>query len=409
LREFFSLVGSTILFPNSSLGTRLTQDHFVSILFFISVSLILYVYAGYPVLLLIMRRVRGARQRVQKAIEPPVTLMISAYNEEKIIAQKIENSLALDYPKDKLEIIVISDKSSDATDEVVRSFADAGVKLVQMPERGGKTAGLNRCVPQAKGEIIIFSDANAMYDKQVVRKIARNFADETVGAVTGESRYNLDEGDTSTASENLYWRYELALKRLESEIGSLVGGDGAIYAIRKKCYRQLQPSDLSDFVNPLQIIAQGYRNVYEEEAFSYEKGGESFEKEFRRKVRIVNRAWRGMMSMRHLLNPFRFGFFAIQAISHKLLRWLVPCFMALAFVSNFFLIDGENIFKLILFLQIAFYFFALIGMLRKRQEHIARIFYLPYYFCLVNWASLQGILENYLGKTYTVWRTVRER
>lgn len=379
------------------------------ILFLSSVFLILYVYAGYPILLVILHRVWGVKPRVQKEIEPLVTLIISAYNEEKIIAQKIENSLSLDYPKDRLEVIVISDKSSDATDDIVRTFAETGVKLLQMPERSGKTVGLNVCIPQAKGEIIIFSDANAMYDKYVVRKMVRNFADETVGVVTGESRYVFDEDDRSTTSENIYWKYELALKRLESELGSLVGGDGAIYAIRKKLYRQLQPSDLSDFVNPLQIIAQGYRNVYEEKAFSYEKGGESFEKEFRRKVRIVNRAWRGMMSTRHLLNPFRHGFFAVQAISHKLLRWLVPFFMAFALISNFFLMNGESFFRLILFSQLAFYFFALVGLLRKKNEHIARIFYIPYYFCLVNWASLRGILENYSGKTYTIWSTVRER
>ncbi|MFQ5628583.1 MAG: glycosyltransferase family 2 protein [bacterium] len=382
---------------------------YVEWMFFSSIILVIYVYAGYPVLLLILRRLCGEKPYLQQDIEPLVTLIISAYNEEKIIAQKIENSLALDYPQNKLEIVVISDKSSDGTDEIALSFADKGVKLIQMPERGGKTVGLNTAIPQAKGKIVIFSDANAMYDKNVVRKITRNFADENVGVVTGESRYAIEDGDTSTTSENLYWKYELALKRLESGLGSLVGGDGAIYAIRKKLYRQLNPSDLSDFVNPLQIIEQGYRNVYEEEAFSFEKGGESFEKEFRRKVRIVNRAWRGLMGMRRLLNPYRYGFFAIQAISHKLLRWLVPVFMLLAFVTNIFLVENGSFFKLIMSLQIAFYSFAFIGLLRKKQEPIARIFYVPYYFCLVNWASLQGILENYTGETYTVWSTVRER
>ena len=378
-------------------------------LFWTSVFLILYVYAGYPLLLVLIKKMRGEKPVRRAGIEPEVTLIISAYNEEHVIVKKLDNSLALDYPRDKLEIMVISDCSSDGTDRVVESYRDRGVKLLRMPRRGGKTVGLNAAIPQARGEIVIFSDANAMYDRAVIRKMVRNFADPEVGVVTGESRYEVDEDDKSTDSENLYWRYELALKRLESGLGSLVGGDGAIYAIRRKLYVPLQPSDLSDFVNPLQIVAQGYRNVYEDEAFSYEKGGESFDKEFRRKVRIVNRAWRGLMSVRRVLNPFRFGFFALQAISHKLLRWLVPVFMAAAFVSNAALLNESSFYQVIFGLQVSFYLFALIGLLQRERERIGRLFYVPYYFCLVNWASFQGILENYRGQTYTVWSTVREK
>lgn len=381
----------------------------MELLLWLSIFLVVYVYAGYPVLLLVKQKWFGARPRSVADIEPPVTLVISAYNEEDVIAEKIENSLALDYPADKLEVMVVSDCSSDRTDEIVQGYRARGVRLLRMAERGGKTAGLNVAVPQAAGDIVIFSDANAMYDAGVVRKFVRNFADATVGAATGESRYVVDDGDTSTASENLYWRYELALKRLESQLGSLVGGDGAIYAIRKALYRPLQPSDLSDFVNPLQIVSQGYRNVYEGEAVSYEKGGESFDKEFRRKVRIVNRAWRGMMSMRHLLNPFRYGFFAIQAISHKLLRWLVPVFMLLAFFSNLLLIEHGGIYELLFGAQVAFYALAGIGLLQRNREQIARLFYIPYYFCLVNWASLRGIIDHFRGETYTVWTTVRQK
>lgn len=378
------------------------------LLFCLSVSLIIYVYAGYPLLLLVLRRLAGEKTHTCAAIEPRVTLIISAYNEERVIADKIRNSLALDYPREKLEILVVSDCSDDRTDAIVTGFRKEGVRLLRMPERSGKTVGLNRAIPEATGDIIIFSDANALYDAGVVRKMVRNFADPKVGVVTGESRYLVDEGDRSTESENLYWRYELWLKRLESSLGSLVGGDGAIYAIRKALYRELRPSDLSDFVNPLQIVARGYRNIYEPEAYSYERGGESFKKEFRRKVRIVNRAWRGMMSMAHLLNPFRYGLFAIQAISHKLLRWLVPVFMLCAFVTNIFLVNDHEFFKMSITVQVAFYGLAAIGRLLSERLQIARIFYVPYYFCLVNWASLRGILENYIGQTYTVWNTVRE-
>jgi cellulose synthase/poly-beta-1,6-N-acetylglucosamine synthase-like glycosyltransferase len=379
------------------------------LLFWLCIALVLWVYAGYPALLLLLTRFSRRPAALPSSHEPPVTLIISAYNEAGVIRQKIENSLALDYPRDRLEIIVISDCSDDGTDAIVREYENRNVRLIRMAERGGKTVGLNHAVPQARGEIVIFSDANALYHPQTARRLARNFAAPSVGCVTGESRYQIDENAAdSTASENLYWRYELALKRMESAISSLVGGDGAIYAIRKALFRSMRPEDLSDFVNPLQIVAQGYRNVYEPEAISFESGAESFEKEFRRKVRIVNRAWRGLWRVRQVLNPFRFGFFTLQVISHKLLRWLVPVFMAGAFFANLFLLNHGKFYQFALILQIAFYALAMIGKMQSHRPAISKLFYVPYYFCLVNYASLLGIVSNYRGQKFAVWNTVRE-
>ncbi len=375
---------------------------------FLNITLIVYVYAGYPLLLLFMQKLGFVKPVAKKTYLPKVALVISAYNEEEVIAAKLENSCRLDYPAKKLDIVVISDCSEDRTDEIVSGFAVENVRLVRLAERSGKTTGLNQVVPLLNADIVIFSDANAIYDRNVVKNVVRNFADPTVGVVTGESRYTIDENDHSTENENLYWRYELAIKKMESNIGSLVGGDGAIYAIRRLLYQPMQASDLSDFVNPLQIVCLGYRNVYEAEAFSYEKGGESFDREFRRKVRIVNRAWRGMMTMRRALNPFKFGFFAVQAISHKLLRWLVPVFMIFTFISNFFLLENNPVFKSLFAAQVLFYLLAGLGRLYRRREKTPAVFYIPYYFSLVNFASLQGIIENYRGHTYTVWNTVRE-
>lgn len=379
------------------------------ILFALCVALVLWVYLGYPLLLLLLTRLAKAEPVQRGSFTPPVTLIISAYNEGHSIREKIENSLALDYPAALFEVIVVSDCSTDDTDAIVNDYADRGVRLLRMEKRGGKTVGLNAAVPRAKGEIVIFSDANAMYHRLAARRLVRNFADPTVGCVTGESRYEVEAGaPDSAASENLYWRYELALKKMETQTGSLVGGDGAIYAIRKALFRPLRPEDLSDFVNPLQIVAQGYRNVYEEEAFSFERGAASFEKEFRRKVRIVNRAWRGLWRVRQVLNPFRFGFYTVQVISHKLLRWLVPVFMGGALVANFFLLSFGKLHQIIFALQIAFYVLALIGWAQSRRPSISKLFYVPYYFCLVNYASLLGIIGNYRGQKFTVWNTVRE-
>lgn len=377
------------------------------ILFWVCAGLIVWVYAGYPLLLLLLNRLRAPRLVAQRAMTPRITVIVSAYNEADVIRAKIENSLALDYPRDKLEVLVISDCSSDGTDEIVREYEDRGVRLLRMNERGGKTLGLNAGVPAARGEIIVFSDANAMYHPQTARNLARNFADPQVGCVTGESRYNLEGATETTESENLYWRYELAIKKMESRIGSLVGGDGAIYAIRKALYRPMQAADLSDFVNPMQISLQGFRNVYEPEAISFENGADTFEQEFRRKVRIVARAWRGLLRVRAVLNPLRFGFFTLQVLSHKLLRWLIPVFMLGALCANLLLLRSP--FYLFTGLaQALFYVLAGLGWLQSRRKQIARVFYVPYYFCLVNYASLLGILSYYRGQSFTTWQTVRE-
>jgi cellulose synthase/poly-beta-1,6-N-acetylglucosamine synthase-like glycosyltransferase len=379
------------------------------LLFWLCAILIFWVYAGYPLFLLLVTRLTSDKPIRRAAIVPPVTLIISAYNEGQVIRKKLENSLALDYPRDRLEIIVISDCSDDDTDAIVKAYQSRGVRLLRMPERGGKTVGLNFAVPQARGDIVIFSDANALYHRMVVRHIVRNFADAAIGCVTGESRYEVDDNAAdSTESENLYWRYELALKRMETKIGSLVGGDGAIYAIRKKLFRPMRPEDLSDFVNPLQIVAQGYRNIYEPEAISFEGGAESFEKEFRRKVRIVNRAWRGLWRVKQVLNPARFGFYTLQVVSHKLLRWLIPVFMAGAFGANLFLLEHGKFYQALLSSQITFYVFAAIGWLESPRPSLSKLFYVPYYFCLVNYASLLGIISNYRGQKFAVWNTVRE-
>jgi cellulose synthase/poly-beta-1,6-N-acetylglucosamine synthase-like glycosyltransferase len=379
----------------------------MAIVFWLCAGLIIWVYAGYPLLLWLLTRVRTPRRVHTGDIEPAVTLIISAHNEAGVIRQKIENSLALDYPRRRLDVLVVSDGSSDGTDEIVREFETQGVRLLRMPEQGGKTKGLNAAVQRAHGDILVFSDANAMYDRDVVRNLVRNFADPQVGCVTGESRYILEGATDSTQSENLYWRYELALKKMETNAGSLVGGDGAIYAVRKNLFRPLQPTDLSDFVNPMQVTLQGYRNVYEPAAISYENGTDTFAQEFRRKVRIVSRAWRGLGRVAAVLNPFRFGFFTLQVISHKLLRWLVPVFMIGALLANVLMWRASPFYTFTALMQILFYALALAGWTRARRATVPKVFYVPYYFCMINLASLLGILSYYRGQTFTTWKTVR--
>jgi len=380
----------------------------MTLAFWILFGLVVYVYAGYPMLLVLIRTLRGARPVARGTAQPPVTLVISAFNEQGVIAGKLQNSLALDYPRERLQIIVASDASDDRTDEIVAGFHAQGVELLRMPERGGKTVGLNAAVERAHGEIIVFSDANATYGRDVLEKLVRNFADETVGAVMGESTY-VDSEVESERIEGLYWRYETAIKQFESQIGSVVGGDGAIYAIRRRLYLPMRADALSDFVNPLQIVKDGCRCVYEPEARSYERAADNFDKEFRRKVRIVNRAWRALFGMRELLNPLRHGLFSVQLVSHKLLRWLVPGFLVGLIAVNAVVFAQGVIYRLAMVAQVVFYVLAAGGYLARRRAYLPALLSVPYYFCLVNLASALGILDAFRGRTYTTWSTARAR
>lgn len=373
--------------------------------FWSSLAVVAYVYVGYPLLLAALGRLRQTRV-AQRDGFPSVTLIISVYNEERCIAAKLDNTLSLKYPRELLEVIVVSDASTDQTDAIVADYGEQGIRSLRMDQRGGKTLGLNAAVEHASGEIVVFSDANAMYRANAIQALVSPFADPGVGAVVGESGYTEPDSDAGR-SESLYWRYETAIKVLESRSGSVVGGDGAIYAVRRSLYRPMNADALSDFVNPLQVVREGYRCVYEPLAVSWEETAGGFDKEFRRKVRIVNRAWRALMSMKELLNPLRYGRFTWQLVSHKLLRWLVPLFLLTAFATNASLLGEHVLYQGIFAAQVLFYGLAASGALLRGRKSLAIPVYIPYYFCLVNLASARGILEAYRGKTYTTWSTAR--
>jgi cellulose synthase/poly-beta-1,6-N-acetylglucosamine synthase-like glycosyltransferase len=378
----------------------------LELIFWLCAGVVVYVYVGYPLLLRLVHLLVGRTPVHEPTLEPPLTLVISAFNEESSIREKLDNTLQLDYPAQRLQVLVVSDASDDRTDEIVREYAARGVTLLRMPERGGKTVGLNAALREANGEVVVFSDANAMYRRDALRRLSAPFADPAVGAVVGESTYH-DSETASEASESLYWKYETAIKRLESETGSVVGGDGAIYAIRRSLYVPMRADALSDFVNPLQIVKSGHRCLYEPAAQSVEKAAEGFDREFRRKVRIVNRAWRAMLSMPELLNPFRYGFFAVKLISHKLLRWLAPLFLLVLLVSSLALAGRSPLYAWALVAQLAFYALALAGHVLRQRERMPRLLSVPYYFSMVNIASARGILEAFKGETYTTWTTAR--
>tara|TARA_R110001583_G_scaffold1542_10_gene11995 strand:+ start:7250 stop:8506 length:1257 start_codon:yes stop_codon:yes gene_type:complete len=382
---------------------------FITYTTLISFAIIAYVYIGYPLLLYILTLLTKKRDKLIVCDDlPTVSLLISCYNEEDVLPEKIANSLSIDYPKDRLRIVIISDGSEDETDNIAKSFTHEGVELIRQEGRLGKTSAINLAMKKVTSDIVVFSDANAMYKPDAVKKLVRNFTDNGVGYVVGAAIYTDGKTSAAAASEDIYWQYEIKLKIMESNLHSVVGGDGAIYAIRRNLFIKLDPKDINDFVNPLQIIAQGYRGVFDHEANCLEETAGDFSKEAKRKQRIVNRSFRGLMKVKEVMNPFKYGFFSLEVISHKLLRWLIPVFIVcFAFGSLFLSYENMFIFQIITFLGILFLWLAQIGFLKSKNKQISPLFFIPYYFLMVNYYSLLGVLTALAGNIQVTWSTPR--
>jgi cellulose synthase/poly-beta-1,6-N-acetylglucosamine synthase-like glycosyltransferase len=377
----------------------------MTLLLTLSLAVLLYVFIGYPLLLRLIVWLRGPRAVRRQDVTPFISLVISAFNEAAVIRQKLENALALDYPTDALEIVVVSDGSDDGTDEIVSEYAGRGVRLARQHERRGKTAGLNRTVPTLAGEIVVFSDANAMYERDALRRLARNFADPDVGCVTGEARYLPGGTAAADVGERAYWGYEIHIKRLETSLGSMVGGDGAIYAIRRSLWRELPEDAINDFLNPLQIVEAGWRGVYEPDAVCYEETGGGIRTEYRRRVRIVSRSWRAVFQARGVLNPFRTGLFSWCIVSHKLMRWVSGVAAAAALGGLIGLVApilARQPASLLVTLT-------LVPALASATAAGRRVGTTLFYFGVINLASLVGVVKGSLGRVSGVWATPRDQ
>src|ERR1051325_7246920 len=308
------------------------------IVFWLAGFLLFYVYAGYPLLLaLIGLFVR--RQRPERGYSPSISILIAAYNEEAAIERKLQQTLALEYPADKVEILVLSDCSTDRTDEIVKTFPDPRVRLLRMPERRGKTHAQNEGIRKARGEVVVFSDATAIYHSKALLYLACNYQGPCVGAVSGRYQYFDPEGQSPTGLGSVaFWNYENLIKRLQSRIKTTTGCCGGIYSVRKAAYTDLADDVISDLVQPLQAIRKGYRVVFEDRALAYEETTQSTAEEFAMRVRVVTRAMRGLLSVSDLLKPWKFFWPAFQLWSHKIMRWMVPLFLILLFAANLALI-----------------------------------------------------------------------
>ena len=380
----------------------------MEVIFWLSVAAVAYAYVGYPLLLTLFSKIRPKPVRSQ-SWTPSVSVVIAAYNEERDLAAKLENTLALDYPKSEFEIIVTSDCSTDGTDEIVRSFSSRGVRLHRQEERHGKTAAQNAAVTKARGEIIVFSDATTHYRPDVLRLLMPAFADKSVGCATGRVIYQDVKDSSVGAGTQSYWNYEFFLKRHESNVCSLIGVCGCMYAVRKSAYVPLYNDACSDFIIATTMVEQGLRAVYVPEAVCMEEPNRQAKKELKARVRIISQTFSDLWRNRSVLNPFRSGFYAIQLWSHKVMRYLVPICLILIFLSSGFL-ASSNVFYAALFVaQLAFYFAAFVSWVLERFGVTLRLLALPQYFVITNLASLIAFVKFVSGETYTKWEPSRER
>jgi cellulose synthase/poly-beta-1,6-N-acetylglucosamine synthase-like glycosyltransferase len=375
----------------------------IKFIFWFSLSMMLYTYIGYPSLITVIAGFKKKRSILAISAYPKVSIIIPVFNEADVIKQKIDNCLKINYPKDKLEILIGSDGSNDGTDKIAQSYTGQGIKFFSTKERQGKPSTINKLVKASSGEILFFSDARQLIANDALIKLVRNFADPEVGCASGELIYRRGSGITGRGI-GLYWEYEKYLRQKESDIYSMIGATGAIYACRKKLFEPL-PQDivLDDVYTPLSIVKKGYRAIFDRTAFAFDDVSVTPREEHIRKKRTLFGNYQIFFRIPDMLNPFK-SKLAFQIISHKLLRVLMPFFMVSCFVSNLIL-AAAPFYSIIFVFQALFYITALIEALFRRR--IRKIFGIPYLFCLLNFSALAGLWSFLFNQQNIKWEKVR--
>jgi glycosyltransferase involved in cell wall biosynthesis len=369
------------------------------IVFWLSVFLVFWTYVGYYLLLKLLS-VLVVRETERVDITPGVSIVITAYNEQKKISRKLEECLSLDYPKDQLEIIVASDGSTDGTNSIVQSFETMGVQLIAVPERRGKHYAQEQAIGTARHGIIVLTDATTSLRSDSIRKIVRSFADQSIGCVSG-----MDVVASSTEApqgEGVYVRYEMSLRSLESRVCSLIGVSGSFFAVRKELCNTWFADMSSDFFVPIVSYMNGKRAILDSEAIGEYELVKNPEREFHRKVRTVVHGLAVLIRLASVMNPFRYGLFSFQMISHKLLRWLVPFLLILMLATNLLLLSSGLIYVILLFAQASFCIAALAAYLFKFLERNA-VFKIPFFFVMVNLSILVAWIRYLTGERYVTW------
>ncbi|MGN6510973.1 MAG: glycosyltransferase family 2 protein, partial [Chitinophaga sp.] len=336
---------------------------------------------------------------------PPAALVIAAYNEAAVIREKIENTLALDYPPELLHIIFITDGSTDGTPDIIREYP--AVHLMHEPFRRGKTAALNRAMEQVTAPVVIFCDANTLLNRDAIINITRHYSDPHTGGVAGEKKVIAADGNGAESTEGVYWKYESALKRLDAALYSVVGAAGELFSIRRELYRPVEPEViLDDFVISLRANMEGYRIAYEPGAYAMESPSADIREEYKRKVRIAAGGFQSIVMLAPLLNIFRYGLLSFQYIGHRVLRWtLAPLSLVLAFVANVALVwqGAGSFYIMLLVLQTGFYAASLLGYALALQQKKVKLLYVPFYFSFMNLAVFHGFYRFITKKQSSVW------
>jgi cellulose synthase/poly-beta-1,6-N-acetylglucosamine synthase-like glycosyltransferase len=372
-------------------------------LFWGALVILAYTYAGFPLLVWVRGRL-FPKPFAQDAITPPVTLVIAAHNEADCIGAKLENVLSLDYPRDLLEVIVASDGSIDETEAIVRRYGQDGVRLLSLPRRG-KASALNAAVAMSNGAILVFSDANSMFDTRAVGELVRPFADPAIGGVAGDQRYLPNSSRASTAEgERCYWAFDRALKHAQSRAGNVTSATGAIYAIRRSLFSPVPEGVTDDFVASARVIDKGYRLVFAPNAVAFEPVAHSGHIEFARKVRVITRGFQSVWLMRRLLNPFRYGFYAIQLFSHKVLRRVVALPLVVLLSTSLMLWRFGTFYQGLALGQLLLYACAGLGLaLHNTRVGQTKLLTLPLFFVAVNLAAVIAALKHLAGHRVVLW------
>jgi cellulose synthase/poly-beta-1,6-N-acetylglucosamine synthase-like glycosyltransferase len=382
------------------------------ILFWTLLFLTFYCYIGYPAFLFFLSQILSRKIQKQHA-EKSISIILAVHNEEDVIENKIKNILSLNYPPQKVEIIIGSDGSDDSTNEIIRQYLKQGVSFFPFSQRRGKMATLNDLVAHTKNDILVFTDARQEFENNALEELIANFSDNSIGCVSGELIFRKRKGESSTAQGiNFYWNYEKMMRSRESSIHSMLGATGAIYAIRRELYTPV-PRDvvLDDMFVPLNIIRKGYRAIFDDSAKAYDYAADSPREEYRRKARTLFGNYQIFTIFWDLFIPFKSPI-ALQLFSHKLLRVIVPFFMIAIFLLNFLLAISSSFYEFIFRLQIIFYLMACLGALSRYSKYgilkaISRICYIPYVFCLLNFSALAGFIRFTGGRQQIIWKKAR--
>lgn len=380
--------------------------------FWVFIGLVFYTYFGYGLLIfLLVKLKRNTPKDKCQDDTPSIVHLIAAYNEEKDIHQKIENSLNLDYPKSKYEVWVVTDGSTDRTPNIVRGFPN--VKHFHQNKREGKINAVNRIMPLINADITVYSDANTTLNDQSLRLMASHYQKEDVGGVSGEKRILVNKNDDASSSgEGIYWRYESFLKNYDYQLYSVVGAAGELFSIRTSLYEHI-PKDtlIEDFYLTLLIAKKGYRIAYEPNAFAIEKSSASLKEESKRKIRISAGGLQAIWRLRSLFNIFEYGWLSFQFTSHRALRWtLAPLALPLIFILNLLLaIQGDLFYQVLMALQLLFYLFSCIGWLLQHRKVRVKALFVPYYFVFMNLSVYLGFIRLIAGKQSVTWERARRK